>query len=216
MEPEKSKEGEKIRKETKEVIKRMKEDNKSMKEENELKEKRIYTLLKKKKKIFKSYYERVPFEEPVVFLTRRDGKTEIYEGQKKLSFVFEHSDGERRTILLTPKLQRTLDYGKGEIKWYDCHEDHATPIPEDPIVTSEAWTNALDSTLNVVKDWKAEEKKALGELLWKVGIAIAAIILAAALFYMFNNGHGANPQAINDTLNATKHAVTAYGTTTIR
>jgi hypothetical protein len=70
----------------------------------------------------------------------------------------------------------TFDYGKRTFKGYICHEDYPTPLPERPVVTAEQFQWAIDKTQQDLKDWKAKEYSAKGDMWYRILIGIAIVI----------------------------------------
>lgn len=134
------------------------------------------TLFKKKKKLFKEYYDTVDFKEPIIILMRRTQNAEFFENATQGEFTYKHSDETERKILLNTKYLQTFPYGKKNFKGYICHEDSPLPLPAEPEVTAETIGIAIDKTLNDIKKWKAEEWKAKGDFYWKLALGIVAII----------------------------------------
>lgn len=141
-------------------------------------------LFTKAKGILGKYNKMVDFNEPILQLIRRSGSVEWKDGVNKSIFEFTHSDGSIRKILLDIKDLKTFKYGKRKFSGYICHEDFPTPLPGDPIVTSEMIGIAIDKTLNDIAKWKSEVLKARGDMVWKIGLAVAVVIGAIALYMM--------------------------------
>lgn len=137
-------------------------------------------MLKKYNKTFKSYNEMSNFKEPVVFLARRNRRVEFFEDATKGRFEFTHSDGEMGKIDLSPEYLNTFDYGKRTFKGYICHEDHPTPLPENPIVTAELFNIAEEKVLHDMKKWKKSEQEGIG-LKWKQILIGIALVIAVPL-----------------------------------
>lgn len=136
------------------------------------------TIFKKYKQLIGSYLETANFKEPIALLMRRSRKVDFYENVTQGEFEFEHSDGTQKRIMIKTQFQQDFDYGKKTFKGYILHEDYPTPLPEDPIITNEMISIAIDKTLNDIKKWKAEEIKAQTNF-WKTilwGIAILGIV----------------------------------------
>lgn len=146
--------------------------------------KEIKILFKKYKKFLRSYYETANFEEPIAQLARRSGKVVWYEKATAGRFNYTHSDGTERYILLDPAYKLRFQYGRKEFSGYWLHEDHATPLPEQPTLGSDQVNICIDKTLNDIKKWKAEEYKARGGMWKSIGVGIALIILAYTLYAM--------------------------------
>lgn len=137
--------------------------------------KKIKGLIKKKKKL-------VQFKQPVLFLIRLNNRVEFYEKATGTEFTYEHSNGEQTKIILDQAQQLTFDYGSDTFKGYICHEDEAMPYPHRPILYAQTLQTLLDKIMNDIKNWKAKEWEAKGSMFWKIGLAIAGIILAFALY----------------------------------
>jgi hypothetical protein len=158
-------------------------------QKNQSKAKRIKLLFKKYESTFKKYNEMANFKEPCLFLMRRNKKTEFYEEATRGEFKFVHSDGKEGKIVLAPEFMLTFDYGKRTFKGYICHEDHLTPLPENPIITADMFNMAQEKVLHDIRKWKDKEEAGIG-LKWKhiltgIGIILAVVIggqLIAGLF----------------------------------
>lgn len=150
--------------------------------ENQSRAKRIKILLKNYDGRFKSYQDLANFKEPVLFLMRNNRKVEFHDNATQGKFLFTHTDGKERSIELSPQFMHTFDYGKKTFKGYVCHEDYPTPLPEVPVITGDIFGMAIDKTLNDMKKWKAEETRAIGDMWMKIGIGIAIVIGAFAVF----------------------------------
>lgn len=142
---------------------------------------RVRMLLKKNYRVFKDKEKLTDFKEPVVFLRRRGGGTEIYEDSTKGIFEFTHSDGKYREIYLDPSTQGTMDYGKRKFKYYFCHEDFPLPLPEIPLVTADTVNMILEKSMMDLKklnERKDEMKlKTIKLLAWIAAGAILLLIL---------------------------------------
>ena len=134
------------------------------------------TLFKKKKALFKEYYDSGDFKEPILILMRRNQNAEFFENATQGEFPYEHSDGTERKILLNTKYLQTLTNNKKVFKGYICHEDNPLPLPAEPEITAETVGIAIDKTLNDIKKWKAEEWKAKGDFYWKLALGVVAIV----------------------------------------
>lgn len=144
--------------------------------------KRIKELFRKRKKFLKSYYDVAPFEEPVMFFDKRGGKTEFYEKVTAGMFEFTHSDGSTRFIIVDPNTQRTFGFGNRSFKGYWASEDYPMTGRPDPLLTSEQVNMIVEKSLTDMKKWKAQEKRAQGDMWLKIGLGIAVIIGAYAVF----------------------------------
>lgn len=144
---------------------------------------KIDALFSKKKGIFKAYYKTIDFKEPVLFLLRQTNDIDFYENATSGKFEFIHTDGTDRDLILTRAKIFKFSFLDKEVRGYICHEDFPFPLPEDPLISAELHQIAVDKTLHDVKKWKAEEYEARGSMFWKIGGAIAIIILAMAIAY---------------------------------
>lgn len=186
-----------------------KAEEQQTKEDLQTKAEKRRTLFKKYQKLFFAHQETAEFKEPILILMRRNNKAEFFENATQGEFTYQHSDGQERKIILTPKNMQTFDYGKKSFKGYICHEDYPLPLPEDPILTVETIQIVIDKALNDLKKWKAEEQRAFGEMIFKI---LAGLALIAAIFVLYKMLvpepptqiiiNGLN-QTINNTLNTT-------------
>ena len=110
--------------------------------------KEIKHILKKYQGLIKKKKELAKFEEPLVFLMRRNRTIEVYEDAKKGRLSFEHSDGGDRFIELTPSFLHDFPYGRDTFKVYICHEDFGFPLPEDFTVSSDQIEMTITKTLH--------------------------------------------------------------------
>lgn len=131
--------------------------------------KRIRMLLKKNNAVFGSKRALTDFKEPVAFLRRRSGETEVFEDASKGSLIFKHSDGKTREIYLEPSTQGTMDYGKRKFKYYFCHEDYPLPLPENPLVTVD--------TINAIVEKSNMDMKKLSEKLETIKMKTIKMVL---------------------------------------
>lgn len=155
-----------------------------MKETSQQQAEYLNMLLRKQKKLFGSYIELGEFEEPIAILMRRGGTSEFLQNVKDKELRIMHSDGEERKIFLTEKRLISFPHGNKRIKGYILHEDFPTPLPEDPLLTTEETGIALDKTAYDLKKWKADELKQKGKLIWYLLGGVAVIILAYAMYVM--------------------------------
>lgn len=162
---------------------------------NKEQKKQLKTLFKKHKGLIKKYNSTVEFNEPVLLLIRRTNKVEFYEDIKQNEFNYEHSDGTQRILLLTNN-QLQFDYGDKKFRGYIAHEDFPTPLPEIPEVSSKEMTIALTKVLHDISKWKTQEWKAKSDFAWKIGAAIALIIVAITLYAMLKPQTIPKPEVI--------------------
>lgn len=143
---------------------------------------KIRMLLKKKETLFRDILDLADFKEPVVFLMRNNRKVEFYENATKNDFEFDKGDEEVGIIKLNPQYLHTFNYGKRTFRGYICHEDYPMPLPENPIMTAEMFSNTIDKTLMDIKSWKAKELEAKVSLRWALWGGIGLILLILAIF----------------------------------
>lgn len=131
---------------------------KLLEEKNEKisKAKRVKSLLQKQKKLLGTKRSLTQFDEPVLFLVRRDGKMDIFEKATAGKFVYEHSTGKPRFIELRPSDQITFDYGDRKVRGYIAHEDRPFAGFEEPVVDSETVMLGYEKTK--ATDLKYQEK----------------------------------------------------------
>lgn len=143
---------------------------------------KLDVLFKKYKKLMFSYKSLVEFKEPVLFLIKRNGNVEFYENVKKSVFKFKDDDDVEKEINLDPRFLLKFDYGNKIFKGYICYEDEAFPYPQKPIIYAEMFKLAIDKVIHDFRKWKEKEIKATAELFWKVGLAVALIIISIAVY----------------------------------
>lgn len=157
-------------------------EKEKLKHLNKIRKQRIKEVFTKQKRFLKARYNRLPIEEPVLYLHRRSGQVEFYEGVKEGLFEFKHSDGEIRFIIVNTNTQEMYGHTKDKYRGYIAHEDHPITGFPDPVMTCEQVNIIVEKSLNDIKKWKAKELQARGDMWWKIGLAIGAVILAIALF----------------------------------
>lgn len=156
------------------------------KAEKEIQVKQRKLLFKKTKNLLRAHISLVEFDEPVGILLRRNRRAEFYEGLKKGKFSFRHSDGTERFIMLDPRYLQIMPYGMKStgMAGYIMHEDFPTPIPEDPVLTIEQSGEALEKVMNDVRDLRAKEYRAKGEMWWKILLGVAILGAVYVLYGM--------------------------------
>ena len=134
-------------------------------------------LLNKGKKWFSEYIYCPAFKEPIVLLIRNTGEIDIYEDVKKEEWIFDHSDGTKRTITLTGKPHK-LKHHKGYVLTYLCNEDMPFPILDslDPVITITEHSNVIIKTQDAISRIKAQNLKAKGELWISIAKGLGIII----------------------------------------
>lgn len=142
----------------------------------------LKVLFKKHRKIIRNIKKISQFKEPALILIRLSNKVEFYENAIGTEFNYTHSNGEETKIILDRSQQLTFDYGPHTFKAYICHEDEAMPYPHRPILYAQTLQTLLDKIMNDIKNWKAKEWEAKGNMWWKIGMAIGGIILAIAMY----------------------------------
>lgn len=165
----------------------IKELKQKLEERNEKisKAQRVTTLLQKRKRLLKDRESLTDFQEPVLFLVRRDGNMQIHEKATAGKFVFEHSTGNTRFIELRPSDQITFDYADKKVRGYVAHEDRPYGGWDNPIMDSESVMLALEKTkaTDLKYQTKMEELKNKNKQTWiyiLIGGAIAFLIVAFA------------------------------------
>lgn len=155
------------------------------KEDKLSKAKRVRSLIQKQKGLLKKKQSLTSFDEPVLFLVRRNGKMDILEKATAGKFTFEHSTGNARFIELRPSDQITFDYADRKVRGYVAHEDRPYAGWDDPVVDSESIMLGYEKTK--ATDLKYQEKiarlKNAGRLTWVwiiIGVAIAIAIVGFA------------------------------------
>lgn len=138
-------------------------------------------LLRKYKKLIFNYYRTAEFKEPILFLIRKTNKVEFYDKASSGRFEYKHSDGTTRYILLNNNLLE-FDYGPKKFRGYIIHEDYPLPLPQTTATDTESISIGVEKVIHDVKKWKAQEYKAKGEFIWKIGAAIALVIIAYSLY----------------------------------
>lgn len=193
---------------------KIKEFIKTFKEEEITKEsyatrKRI--IFKKQKRLFKAKQKLAHFEEPILILMRSTGKAEWYENATGGKFTFTHSNKEERFIILDQSFMQTFEYGGNTFKGYICHEDFPTPLPDNPIVTTELVAIMYEKVLNDISKWKVEQEKAKALKIrsWAILLAVAGGIILLYIVLKKPN------EAIQIAQNISQNLTNATKTTTM-
>lgn len=150
------------------------------------KARKVRSLLQKQKGLIKSKQSLTNFEEPVLFLSRRNGITDIFEKATAGRFLFEHSNGRQRFIDLRPSDQQTFPYGDKRVRSYFAHEDRPFAGWDDPVVDSESVMLGYEKTK--ATDLKYQERierlKNAGKLTWLwILLGIGGFIVIVAFAY---------------------------------
>jgi hypothetical protein len=153
------------------TVKRTEETKISRAEEVE----RIIRCTKKYRRTELSLY---PIREPLLFLGRRNGTFQTFEGITAGAFDFKHSDGNNRFIIIDPNKQNRLGIGRNSIRFYWAHEDYPNTGYPDPVMTAEQVSLSYEKLLSNIRKWLALDKKATGDMWMKIGLGTAAVILA--------------------------------------
>lgn len=147
----------------------------------EKQQKELKWLFKKHKKLIRNYHHTANFKEPVVLLMRRNRKINFFENCTKTDYTYKHSDGSERKIMLDGR-PYTFKYGGKEFLGYILHEDHSTPLPGTPVLTTEMVGILTEKNLNDLKKWKVAEERAKGMKWYHAAIGIAIVIMALAAY----------------------------------
>lgn len=142
------------------------------------------------------------FKQPILFLMRNNKKIEFHENATKGTFTYQHTNGEKRTIHLTGQGLYDFQYGGKTFAGYICHEDIATPLPENPIVSTEIMGQAIEATTAVNKKWDLKKAESTKELMKGIAIVLAVIIGGGILLYILA------PQLFEGTITQTVQNVT--------
>lgn len=165
----------------KEVINKLEERNEKIS-----KAKKIRMLITKQKGLIKKKKSFTEFDEPVLFLNRRDGKIDFYEKATAGKFIFTHSDGKPRYIELRPTDQRTFPYGDKRVRCYIAHEDRPFAEWDNPINDSESVMLGYEKTKATDLKYQAElerlKNKARLTWVW-ILLAIAGAVIGIAFAY---------------------------------
>lgn len=145
---------------------------------------RIKHLMYRHQQWMKIQYQTTEFKEPVMLFERRSGEVEFYENVTSGLFEYTHSDGTVRFLILTPQKQKKFGFADRRFKGYICHEDYPLPLPQDPLLTTDQMNSIVEKSLNDMKKWKAQEKRATGKMWLYILGGIALIIVAIALLQM--------------------------------
>ena len=119
------------------------------------------------------------------FLLRENNKIEFYENPEN-PFIFLHSDGRKRTIYLNVNGRYQCKYGKDVFYTYLCHENIPTPLPEDPLITTEQMNMNNDRAMQIMEEWKMKgldgKRKLIVDTIKAVGLLIGISVGAYILY----------------------------------
>lgn len=155
----------------------MKKENK----EEEINRKELYHLFLKEKKLTGTIARLTEFKEPVVFLIRQNGDIEMEEDIRKKEYHYTHSNGEKRVIKLNEKKMKNMNHGKYRFKCYILDEDNPLPLPEEPIITIQEFTENIEKANSNQKLLEAQAKLKKATL---GGWATIAIIIAITIILL--------------------------------
>jgi len=169
--------------------------------------KKLNALYRKYKKGLKARYDLAPFNEPVLQLERTNGTIEFYDKAIAGVYTFEHTDGTHRHLTLKG-FPKTMKFYDQTIKVWTCHEDFPFQIPENPLVTSELFTQSKDKDLNDTKNYKAQiinaKSKMIYQMLIGIAIVIAVIILGKMMLpNLFSGAKNVAPAVVETVKNNT-------------
>lgn len=156
------------------------------------KAKKIKTLIKKQKGLIGSKLSLMNIDEPFVILLRRNQEAEFFESATKGEFIFTHSDGNTRTIYLTPYKKWRFPYGERDFRGYICHEDFPLPLPENPLVTAEEINIIINKSMNDLRNMMTKELQAWKGIIWAV---LGGLALIALVYFLFKQPEQAVPIA---------------------
>lgn len=143
--------------------------------------KKIRNMIQLQKGLLKQKQKLADFKEPVIWLMRRNGDIEFYDNATKGRFFFNHSDGDERNIELIQSQTRNFTYAGRRVRVHVLHEDYPTPIPEDPVITTEILSISQQKIMQDLNKFRAQEMKIRSGATFKLLIGIAIVVAAIAL-----------------------------------
>lgn len=137
--------------------------------------------------------------EPVLFLMKENGYTDVLENVKTGEFIISTPKGEK-SIWLTPDKLTTIKIGDRYYRGWIAYEDCMTPYPEDPIYSAELQRKIIQKVainyqnLNEAAIISAKTKM----WLWIIGAVVLGLVLLFSTEFGQNLLHsGAAQTAVN-------------------
>lgn len=156
--------------------------------EKKSKARRIRTLIKRQKKLFKTIDATTDFKEPVLFFIRTNGRVELYENATSGYFEYAPTNAEKGSkmmkIMLDPAKQQIMDYGTKSFRCYFHREGDAVSYPHIPLLDVEAYNISQQKTLNDLIKHEATKIKAQAIKLKSIAWIVAALLAGLALWGM--------------------------------
>lgn len=139
-------------------------------------------------KIKEEGYKTVPEPqaiEPLLFLIKENGYTDILENVKPGPFTIadKKNPDKKKVIFLTPDKLTTFKFQDKDYRGWVAYENCPTPMPEDPIFSSEQVRKIIEALSMNYKDLEQVQlTKARTKMFLIIGgLIILAIIVASAL-----------------------------------
>lgn len=145
--------------------------------------------------------------EPVLFLMKENGYTEVLENVKTGEFIISTPKGEK-SIWLTPDRMTTIKVGENYYRGWIAYENCMTPYPEDPIYSSELQRKIIQKVainyqnLNEAAIITARTKM----WLWIIGIIVISLVLLFSTDFGKQLISNFGKDAAQTTINAAKVA----------
>lgn len=143
-------------------------------------------FLQQKKGWFSGKKESIKaLDEPILFLMKENGYTDILEGVKTGEFIISTPKGEK-SIWLTPDKLTTIKYADDYFRGWIAYENCMTPYPEDPLYSSEL---ARKITQKIAINYRDINEAAVWTAKTKMWLYIIAAV-AIALILLFSTDFG--------------------------
>lgn len=126
-------------------------------------------------------------QEPLLFLMKENGYTDIIEGVKAGEFTIATPKGEK-TIVLSPDKFTTLKYGEQYYKCWIAYENSMSPYPENPIHNAEMYRK---TTQKLAMNWRDRDEAMLITAKTKMWIYIIGAV-TIGLVLLFSTDFGSN------------------------
>lgn len=147
--------------------------------------KEITQLLKKKKKLIKDHQAIANFKPPCALLIKRTGEAKWYENVTQGKFEIDHSEGGTRDLYINTKQLIYFPYADKTVPLYILHEDCPYPITiQDETIETDTLKQVIEKIMHELEALQAKRLGAIANLIWKILIGAALVLLAYALAKM--------------------------------